>query len=636
MRSIPFCFALAVVVGFTNPAIGQDTLKGVSVNSGLIQFCGTGDVIVSESENSSYEVMADAQVVTKSETAITLKPGFKARGLTNNGFFLAKIVNACGEMVWAGSESNDWGNPANWESFGVPSENDAVLIPSTANDPVYQGTDGVKNLTLQGGDLMLNADLEISESLNLSSGIIKSDQNVLVLQDGITVTGGSTNSYVQGQVSKAGSSAFTFPIGDKGFYRPISLEQPSASGVYQAVYHESNSDDLYSHSQKATGIGEISTTGYWEFRKASGPDVSVSLNYDPLHSCGITNTNDVDVVVWDGTQWVSQGISTLTGDDFNASFSSTTFTNYGPLSLAVSEAAPEITLNLINDRSVLYSQVINLADTPIVVGGQSPYDYRWYLNGNLWGTQEMPYTPLYYGGDYELVVRDYKGCVGQDVVAIDLEPSLKIDFSGLANSLVNDELHLRVTSDQFDEVITGKDGIASFNYDLNTPNGAISIKLSSEVVTEESEFSFNVNSSGEISDLAFVDVDDLGTTTENIALSSRFYNAKPGQITFFLDGEPEQMPDDSPLLMGSTLYQGVLMTANGDGKNDVFQLIWKSVPSYYSLEITDRQGVSVFQTNDISESWDGLSGGVLVDEGGYLYSVTYETEVFDGQFILKH
>lgn len=55
-------------------------------------------------------------------------------------------------IVWNGSSSTDWNTAANWTPAGVPTIQDAVIIPAVApNNPVIAGTFSVNTLTVEAG-----------------------------------------------------------------------------------------------------------------------------------------------------------------------------------------------------------------------------------------------------------------------------------------------------------------------------------------------------------------------------------------------------------------------------------------------------------------------------------------------------
>jgi len=59
--------------------------------------------------------------------------------------------------TWNGSANTDWNTPSNWTPFGVPTDEDCVIINATANDPIISGTDYIGNgfnLEVRDGSLL--------------------------------------------------------------------------------------------------------------------------------------------------------------------------------------------------------------------------------------------------------------------------------------------------------------------------------------------------------------------------------------------------------------------------------------------------------------------------------------------------
>ena len=68
-------------------------------------------------------------------------------------------------------------------------------------------------------------------------------------------------------------------------------------------------------------------------------------------------------------------------------------------------------------------------------------------------------------------------------------------------------------------------------------------------------------------------------------------------------------------------------TPNGDGHNDVFR-IPPSVPVIlHRLTVYNRQGASVFSTQNVSEGWDGSFNGVSQPAGAYVWTIEFENPV---------
>jgi len=71
-------------------------------------------------------------------------------------------------------------------------------------------------------------------------------------------------------------------------------------------------------------------------------------------------------------------------------------------------------------------------------------------------------------------------------------------------------------------------------------------------------------------------------------------------------------------------------TPNGDGLNDVFKPVSKFI-TQYDLQIFDRWGMLIFETNDVNTGWDGNIKGKLADPGVFNFIATFESEQYPGE-----
>ena len=90
------------------------------------------------------------------------------------------------------------------------------------------------------------------------------------------------------------------------------------------------------------------------------------------------------------------------------------------------------------------------------------------------------------------------------------------------------------------------------------------------------------------------------------------------------------------LCSGITLKDSVLVvvrnpvpnafTPNGDGINDVFRIYGTDVDyiTKYNFQIFDRWGQMIFNTNDITQGWDGKMKGQYCPVGLYVWEIFYE------------
>jgi hypothetical protein len=163
-------------------------------------------------------------------------------------------------------------------------------------------------------------DVNVRKSITFLHGIISTNNDAkLVLMETGTVNSASNVSYVDGIFGKVGNTAFTFPIGNGGFYAPLTISgsktKPSqfdAQYIYSSV-HAAGFDTANSSSE----IVNISNSEYWILNRPYGnANVSVSLNWHFSRS-NIMKTNslcDIKIARWDGFTWQSEGNGGASGD----------------------------------------------------------------------------------------------------------------------------------------------------------------------------------------------------------------------------------------------------------------------------------------------------------------------------------
>jgi gliding motility-associated-like protein len=67
-------------------------------------------------------------------------------------------------------------------------------------------------------------------------------------------------------------------------------------------------------------------------------------------------------------------------------------------------------------------------------------------------------------------------------------------------------------------------------------------------------------------------------------------------------------------------------TPNGDGRNDVFRIPFGVHISLQEFSVYNRWGGKVFTTRNISQGWDGTSGGQPAPAGTYVYVISGKNE----------
>lgn len=187
-------------------------------------------------------------------------------------------------------------------------------------------------------DLTLNMPIEINVELDLDQGIIySSTANLLYMRDNSIVSSVSNASHVDGPVEKIGNDAFVFPVGNGGNYAPCEITAPTNSGhSFRAQFFYTDPDPLYSTSVLDAGIDNVSRCEYWTVDRTNGTsNVSVTLSFEDVRSCGVTDPNELLVVRWDGSMWENNGNGGTTGNASAGTINTAApVTNFSPFTLA--------------------------------------------------------------------------------------------------------------------------------------------------------------------------------------------------------------------------------------------------------------------------------------------------------------
>ncbi|MEO8471263.1 MAG: T9SS type A sorting domain-containing protein [Chryseolinea sp.] len=190
--------------------------------------------------------------------------------------------------------------------------------------------------------LILNTDLNISGTGTFTNGIITSTStNFLNFAVSTSATAANNASYVDGPVRKTGNNAFTFPVGNANYYRPISMTAPGN------VAHQFTAQ--YFHSAQAYGgpstwdpsFDVVSGCDYWILDRTTGTsNVSVTLSWNDAACTGtgyITNPPDLRVARFNiaTSKWVNEGNGGTTGtNSIGTIVSSAAVTTFSPFTLA--------------------------------------------------------------------------------------------------------------------------------------------------------------------------------------------------------------------------------------------------------------------------------------------------------------
>ncbi|CAN5759894.1 hypothetical protein BH11BAC3_BH11BAC3_34900 [soil metagenome] len=215
------------------------------------------------------------------------------------------------------------------------------------------------------GSIELKDTVTISTSLNLNSGVIKTGVNSnLVIPDGVTYTGGSDASYVDGPMLKTGNDAFVFPVGQNNGYAPISITAPAViTDQFRAQYNYAIPNNAgYDSSMKDPTLKHISAAEYWLLDRVNGTsNVKVTLSWGTPRSGGINDVASLRVARWNGSTWKDEGNGGTTGTNTQGTIQSlNTVTSFSPFTLASASLLNPLPVTIVSFTAAKQQQAVSL------------------------------------------------------------------------------------------------------------------------------------------------------------------------------------------------------------------------------------------------------------------------------------
>lgn len=149
-------------------------------------------------------------------------------------------------------------------------------------------------------------------------------QGFLSFSGTASVTGAADNAHVDGYVKTYMTTAFTFPIGDNGKYRPAAVSAASLANPANAAYFGVSASTAvttsikggnepvlptggpFSTASKGSGVNTVDNVEYWDINGAAS--AKITLTWDATSAVStLTNStlSNLSILGWDGTKWVS-------------------------------------------------------------------------------------------------------------------------------------------------------------------------------------------------------------------------------------------------------------------------------------------------------------------------------------------
>jgi gliding motility-associated-like protein len=552
-----------------------------------------------------------------------------------------------------------------------------------------------------GSDLVDNAfsleqNITVAHRIDFIKGIVVASQatpqtmtNMVLMENGADWTNTSDLSYVDGFVSKTGNSAFTFPIGGGGYYRPVSISAPTATTdcfAARYVYGDPNSAG-FTRTQRDNLALHVSNKEYWVLnRRAGNSDVQLTLSWDATKT-SVSMPSDlrkIRIVRWNGSMWITEGNVSTTGN-FTSGTVTANASGYGVFSLAtylVTSVAMNDSVSTLEDHPVSGNVLSNdsvfegstLALTGFSVGSISGQPGSVLTISNV-GTITMAtdgvytFTPaLNYDGAVPVIRYTAIGADRNTVsanLAIVIQPLPEIAKRAskpVANndgsftwkytiSLYNDTpaaIDSVQVEDNLDDVFSAKNCtytltslvasgqlVANGSYNGSTviktllAGGTLAVNARDSIQMEVRVNPYGQSDTLVVSNQAFFSGQTLGTNGKTV------YFTGIGTDGNAITGAAEPTTTVLPRI---TVFIPDGFSPNGDGINDKL-VITHTASTKIDLEVYNRWGVLVYKSSDYKNDWDGRGMGTFLGKElitGTYYCVYKQIKIATGEVVNKN
>ncbi|MCB9364819.1 MAG: T9SS type A sorting domain-containing protein [Flavobacteriales bacterium] len=195
----------------------------------------------------------------------------------------------------------------------------------------------INNSYITSPQLIIEGNISIPSggTITFTDGVIKTTStNLLTINAGGLLSGGSSNSFVDGPLSKIGNTLFTFPIGNNGYYNPLGISAPSLlTDEFKAQYTRATPGN---RSNLDPSIDHVSSVDVWDLERVSGSSsLNVALYWNSTDH-GITTLADLAVAHYDGgtSEWENMGGFAAGSPSAGSIISTLPLTTFSPITFA--------------------------------------------------------------------------------------------------------------------------------------------------------------------------------------------------------------------------------------------------------------------------------------------------------------
>ncbi|MEI6124688.1 MAG: T9SS type A sorting domain-containing protein [Bacteroidota bacterium] len=321
-------------IGIAGTLTNQGTLAAAT-NKNTFDFNGSDQTIpnLNGSTAGYYNLtLSGSGTKTLPSSALQVRANFNISGTADA--VAHQALNIDGNIVIASSSTFTAGSYShtligNWTNSGTFAAGTSTISFTGLNPQTIVSGVGnpFNNVTFNNASTTLSDVITINGATTFTAGIVSGSK--MRLGSSATANEGKASSYFDGTMTKLGTSAFTFPIGNAGFWAPIGIAAPSDS-VSAIYYHTTPPYNNWNHGFMCNSgeLDHVSGLEYWELL-TDGDKPAVTLHCENQTNSQVVTPADIVVAHWTGSCWES--MNTVPGLSSDVVTSDRAFTSYSPI-----------------------------------------------------------------------------------------------------------------------------------------------------------------------------------------------------------------------------------------------------------------------------------------------------------------
>lgn len=284
---------------------GNAEAKSVKIESGELTISGSNTLDV-------YGDWANS-VGNAGFTAGQSTVAFKNNAVISGSTAFNTISNESGNTLTISSDGYVTVN-GNVENAGTLTGGAGSTLEMTGtNDAVLAaGTYNLANLKINktAGSVAANSEIKVDGEFAIFGGILSMNNHTLVLGSNATSSfdDNNTTAYVDGEMSKTGTTSIVFPIGNNNRRAMVGIEPNNANAStrftagYTYVPKDPNAEPTAPDPMDAEMV-RVSKMDNWQISGSNGASAYVTLYWDDGDISEITKLEYLTIAHWNGSKW---------------------------------------------------------------------------------------------------------------------------------------------------------------------------------------------------------------------------------------------------------------------------------------------------------------------------------------------